>query len=181
MISKLDSTFTASLDQFSETGTISGPVMRYGLKIDRGYGMSVEFRPGAFAKQVKDPTRVKVLWQHDRTEPIGRVTGLEDTATELRMSGQIANDPDIPTALKALALVRGGFIDELSVGVDWGRYDIQRENDQLHYVMHTATLGEISLVTHGALGRGARVQTVASSGQTRSEQIELLRQSLQLN
>ena len=144
------------------TGTIEGMAVKYGVKIPRGQRLSEEVGPGAFSAQVGAPNRVAVLWQHNSDDPIGRVSTFKDSAEELKFSAKISESADIPEARKALALLREGIVDEISVGFDWGTWELQ-ESDEGTNILHTkGRLRELSVVTFGALGRDARVVTVAS-------------------
>ena len=150
-------------DVNEETGTIEGVAVRYNVDIPRGPGMFERVQPGAFTKQIADPARVSVLWQHDSDAPIGKVSALEDGAESLRFTAKISENADIPEARKALALLREGIIDEISVGFQWGSWVEERSDDGDLTIAHTkARLRELSVVTFGALGREARVLTVAA-------------------
>jgi HK97 family phage prohead protease len=107
---------------------------------------------------------VAVLWQHDWEEPIGRATGFKDSPSQLEFTARISAHDDIPTARKALALLREGVVDEISVGFEWGTWHEEGTDDGLTIVHTKARLREFSVVTFGALGRAARVQSVAAEG-----------------
>ena len=153
----------ARLDDVStEAGTITGTAVRYGRRIERAPDLYEEVQAGAFRAQVGQPHRVAVLYQHQWEQPIGRVTALDDSDTELRFTARIIDHEDVPEARRALALLREGVIDEMSVGFSWRRWS-DVVDGPARIVLHTqATLRELSLVTFGALGRDARVLTVAA-------------------
>lgn len=152
----------AVIDTTDDAGTITGIAARYNVPVDRGPGLAEMLAPGLFRAQLKAPNRVAVLWQHDTDSPIGRATGFEDSAEELRFTARITNHEDVPDARKALALLKEGVIDEVSVGFEWGTWEEQRSDEGLTILHTKARLREFSVVTFGALGRDARVVTVAS-------------------
>lgn len=69
--------------------------------------------PGAFSKTIKESKRVKILWQHDPYNVIGKPTHMEEDNHGLFVKGQIS-----PTALgrDVMQLLKDGVIDELSIG-----------------------------------------------------------------
>jgi hypothetical protein len=159
-------TLRATLDAGDEPGTIAGVAVRYGVDVPRGPRFAERVEAGAFAAQLVDPARVAILWQHDGDSPIGRASALVDSASELRFVGRISESADIPDARKALALLREGLIDEVSVGFEWGKWREERDDETgVTTIVHTKSrLRELSVVTFGALGRDARVLSVASAG-----------------
>lgn len=156
-------TLTAKIDDANaEAGTITGIAARYSVPVKRAQGIYEQMQPGLFKNQVRAPNRVSVLWQHEEDSPIGRATELIDSEQNLRFVAKITESPDVPEARKALALMREGIIDEISVGFDWGEWSEQRDDAGLTILHTKARLREFSVVTFGALGRDARVVTVAS-------------------
>lgn len=174
-------TLRASIDKTNlAEGTIMGVAAQYGVPIERGFNIFEQIQAGAFKAQVGAPNRVMVLWQHDRDNPIGRALSLDDGTSELRFTAKISEHADVPEARKALALLREGIVDEVSVGFDWGTWTEKREGDKMT-IMHTkARLREFSVVTFGALGRGARVVTVANE-QLKSEALAYRARLARLN
>lgn len=69
--------------------------------------------PGAFSKTIKENKRVKVLWQHDPWQPIGKPTVMEEDNHGLYVKAKVAN-----TSLgrDVMELMRSGVIDEMSIG-----------------------------------------------------------------
>jgi HK97 family phage prohead protease len=157
------SEFTATVDAVDEeAGTITGIAVRYGIEVPRGGRYFEVVQPGAFARQVADPARVSVLWQHDSDSPIGRASALDDNEERLAFVAKISQNADVPDARKALALLREGIVDEISVGFQWQKWSEQRTDDKTTILHERARLREFSVVTFGALGREARVLTVAA-------------------
>lgn len=154
-------TLSAKVEDVKD-GVITGIAAAYDTKITRGDSLFEMLKPGVFAAQVKDPARVPILWQHETDSPIGRVTGLQDSVSNLRFAAKVSQDERIPDATRATALLEAGIIDEMSVGFAWQKWEQVRDDDGLTIVHTRSRLKEISLVTFGALGREARVLTLAS-------------------
>lgn len=154
--------FRASVETALD-GIIKGTAMAYGTNIPRGPGMAERVEPGAFRAQMNAANRIPVLWQHDRDNPIGRATHLEDKDNALTFTAKILTNADVPDARKVLALLAEGVVDEISVGFEWGSWKEERgENGETTIVHEKARLRELSVVTFGALGRRARVHSVAA-------------------
>lgn len=78
------------------------------------YGDIIE--EGAFTKTLKEnKNRVKVLWQHDINEPIGKPIVMEQDSTGLYIRAKISMTD---TGKKAMELMRDGVVDEMSIGYD---------------------------------------------------------------
>jgi len=150
----------------AKAGTIKGTALKYNVDVMRGEGLAERVSPGAFRAQLAAPNRVMVLWQHDWDSPIGRGVKLTDSTEELNFEALITENVDVPDARRALALLREGIVDEISVGFEWGTWHEERDEKkhQLTIVHDKARLREFSVVTFGALGKDARVKSVASQG-----------------
>lgn len=73
-------------------------------------------QPGAFARTLgSDRNRVKVLWQHDPSNPIGKPLEMREDDRGLFVRARIA---DTIQGRDALALFEAEVIDELSIGYD---------------------------------------------------------------
>ena len=72
--------------------------------------------PGAFGKTlVERGGKIKFLWQHDTTEPLGRIMEMQEDAHGLYMKAIIS---DTSRGRDALALLRDGAVDSFSIGYD---------------------------------------------------------------
>jgi uncharacterized protein len=116
---------------------------------------------GAFARslQHKGPRHIRMLWQHDPSEPIGYWTDMDEDRKGLHVKGYLL--PDIQRGRELATLVRKGAIDGLSIGFRTvkARRDPQARLRRLAEI----DLWEISLVTFPLLP-GARLisaQTMA--------------------
>lgn len=102
--------------------------------------------PGAFTRTIaNDRGRVKVLWQHDPSQPIGIPVEMREDDRGLLVKARIA---DTTLGRDTLALLRAGVITELSIGYDAVReeYDNERSERKLTEIR----LWEFSPVTWAA-------------------------------
>lgn len=99
---------------------------------------------GAFARSLaeKGAKAVKLLWQHDPAEPIGVVEALAEDARGLFVKGRLLLD--VQRAREALALMRCGALDGLSIGY---RAVKAASGEGGTRVLEEVDLWEISLVT----------------------------------
>lgn len=160
----LSQTLAAEVATGEDPGTITGTACRYGVPVDRGWGLWLELVAGCFTAAVRDPARVLVLWQHDVDEPIGRLRTLTDTGEALRFAGWITDSEDVPNGRRALSLLRDGIMDQVSVGFDILKYERVEdlEADTVTYRILKARLRELSTVTFGAFDDEATVEQVFS-------------------
>lgn len=108
--------------------------------------------PGAFAQSLarRGPGGVRMLWQHDPAEPIGRWLSLAEDSRGLRVTGQL--NREVQRARELTALLREGALDGLSIGFRVVEARPERGGRNLLAL----DLWEISLVTF-PLQPGARV------------------------
>jgi hypothetical protein len=99
----------------NEDGTFEGYGSIFG-NVD-SYGEVVE--PGAFSASLVDSRRkgnsVKMLWQHDPSQPIGVWTDLAEDSKGLYVKGRLLKDT-VPQAAAAYALLKESALDGLSIG-----------------------------------------------------------------
>lgn len=103
-------------------------------------------RPGAYAGSLKRLAaagrRVKMLWQHDPTQPIGVWDELREDATGLWVRGRIL--AEVEKGREAAALLAAGAIDGLSIGY---RTVTSQRDAQGQRLLTELELWEVSLVT----------------------------------
>lgn len=140
----------------AEKGTFRGLASVFDVMID-AYVPTIIHR-GAFAKTLQENAhRVRILWQHDAWEPIGRPVSMQETQVGLEVEGKIS---DVARGRDCLTLMRDGVITDLSIGFDPIRFDFEeREGAQTVRHIHEARLWEFSAVTWGA-NAPARIQSV---------------------
>ena len=115
--------------------------------------------PGAFTDSLRrrGPRDVRMLWQHDPSEPIGIWTDLIEDRNGLRVRGHLSNE--VQRARELAALVKQGAIDGLSIGFRAVR--ARRDPAKKLRRITEIDLWEISLVTFPLLP-GARVNCSAA-------------------
>lgn len=145
-------------DVVIDHGAISGRAVPYGKTIQLAEGIFERFEPGAFAKQVKDPARVKICLEHGQV--VGKIDRLEES-DGLDFAGRVSTNPAIPEAQRALALLDDDLLDEMSIGFATvrGGTKLEQSGETVTYVHSRARLLEISLVPWGAYGRDATLRT----------------------
>ena len=132
--------------------TIAGYASLYGIADQGGdivqkgaYGRALE---RLFAKG----RTVKMLWQHDPNTPIGVWEAVEEDGTGLHVRGRILTE--VQAGREALALLKAGAIDGLSIGYR----TIRAEKSGVGRLLHEIELWEVSLVTFPMLPE-ARAQS----------------------
>jgi HK97 family phage prohead protease len=143
------------------TGVFEGYASLFGVA-DLGKDVVM---PGAFANSLtrRGAGGIRMLWQHDPGEPIGRWIAAEEDARGLRVRGKL--NLAVERAREIHALMREGAIDGLSIGfrVERARPD---EGSGLRR-LERLDLWEISVVTFPMLP-GARVSQVKAAGLARA-------------
>lgn len=119
---------------------------------------------GAFkaslAASRKSGKTIKMLHQHNRDEVIGVWDELTEDDTGLRVRGRLLVDVS-PLALTVHGLLKAKALDELSIGYR----EIETKKDPARpgiLLLKQLDLREVSIVTFGALGRAARIDSVKS-------------------
>jgi len=101
---------------------------------------------GAYAASLKtleaDKRRVKMLWQHDATQPIGIWDEVREDARGLYVKGRLLES--VGRAKEAVALIEAGAIDGLSIGYRTLKATM---NDKGQRLLTELELWEVSLVT----------------------------------
>ncbi|HEY8382750.1 MAG TPA: HK97 family phage prohead protease [Microvirga sp.] len=117
--------------------------------------------PGAFAASLKarGAAGIRLLWQHDPAEPLGRWLSLAEDGTGLKVRGRL--NLGVARARDIHALLREGAVDGLSIGFKVERARFERPTRLRR--LERLDLWEISLVTFPMLP-GARVATVKGQG-----------------
>jgi HK97 family phage prohead protease len=135
--------FNIKLQTTDDEGTIEGYGNTFG-NID-SYGDIVE--PGAFTKTLADRgDKVKLLWQHDATQPIGVWDSLQEDKTGLAVKGRI--NLKTQRGREAHELLKMGALDGLSIGFIPVRSEVEKSTGINR--IKEAKLFEVSLVTFPA-------------------------------
>jgi uncharacterized protein len=143
----------AALAGIEADGTFSGYASLFG---QADLGRDVVER-GAFAASLRrrGAAGIRMLFQHDPAQPIGRWLTIREDEKGLFVKGKIARDA--AKAREVLALMRDGALDGLSIGFRTVR--ARREAGTGLRRILEADLWEISIVTFPMLP-GARVESV---------------------
>lgn len=128
--------------------SLFGAVDQGGDIVGKGaYAASLALRPG-----------IKMLWQHDPTQPIGVWDDVREDAKGLFVKGRLLTS--VAKGCEAIALLEAGAIDGLSIGY---RTVKSRKNEKGQRVLEELELWEVSLVTFPMLP-SARVTAKSDEG-----------------
>ncbi|MEE1654871.1 HK97 family phage prohead protease [Microvirga sp. CF3062] len=113
--------------------------------------------PGAFRDSLRKrgTPHIRLLWQHDPAQPIGRWLSIAEDLRGLRVRGRL--NLAVERARDIHALMRDGAVDGLSIGFRVERARAERPTGLRR--LERLDLWEISVVTFPMLP-GARVETV---------------------
>jgi uncharacterized protein len=137
----------ALADANLEEGTFKGVASVFGSTVQSWMPTVIE--PGAFTKTLQENSaRIKLLWQHDPSEPIGKPSSLQETQQGLEITGKISKTT---RGSDCLILMRDGVIDELSIGFDPIKWEMEdKGNGEVLRHIKEVRLWEISAVTFAA-------------------------------
>jgi len=110
--------------------------------------------PGAFAKSLaeKGADGIKLLWQHDPSEPVGVIDTIREDTRGLFVKGRLLTE--VQRAREAHSLMRCGALDGLSIGYRTVR--ARQDSKSGIRLIEEVDLWEVSLVTF-PMQRGARI------------------------
>ncbi|MCF6302082.1 MAG: HK97 family phage prohead protease [Devosiaceae bacterium] len=130
-----------------ENGFFSGYASIFG-EVDQGGDIVM---PGAFSNSLakKSLNGIRLLFQHDVKEPIGRVLQLFEDQNGLKVEGQLTKG--VPRAQALGALIENGALDGLSIGFR----TIRSTKDKIsgHRRLLQIDLWEVSIVTFPMMER----------------------------
>lgn len=147
----------AELAVLDHDGTFAGYASVFGA---RDLGNDV-VEAGAFARSLERTgvEGVKLLYQHDPSEPIGRWLDIREDRRGLFVKGRLL--PEVARAREVLALMREGVLDGLSIG--FRTVKSRADADAGARRLIEIDLWEISVVTFPLLP-AARVVAVKAAG-----------------
>lgn len=138
---------------------ISGRVFTgYASTFDVDLGGDI-IHEGAFKKTLEErSSRVKILWQHDSYNPIGRPLRMIEDNKGLWIEGKISK-----TTLgdEALELMRDGVVDQMSIGFSIPNGKSERDEDGIRHIKEVK-LFEFSPVTF-PMNENAFIQSVKNA------------------
>jgi HK97 family phage prohead protease len=103
---------------------------------------------GAFRKTIaENRSRIKVLWQHDASEPIGIPIAMEEDDKGLYVKYKIS---DTEAGKKAKILIQDGVVTEMSIGYDVVKDDYKMLGTKRVRLLKELKLWEFSPVTFAA-------------------------------
>lgn len=145
------------IDEVGGDGTFSGYASLFG-QVDLGKDVVAR---GAFAKSLRTrgAAGIRMLFQHDPNQPIGRWTELKEDERGLFVRGRLTKD--VGRSREVHNLLRGGALDGLSIGFRAVRARKDHSSGIRHII--EADLWEISIVTFPMLPQ-ARIDTVKGRG-----------------
>ena len=123
---------------------------------------------GAFANSLDSGRKVKMLWQHDPSMPVGVWDEMAEDSTGLMVRGRILDT--VEKGREAKALIDAGAIDGMSIGyrtLDAGR------GSEGERILKEVDLWEVSLVTFPML-QSARIDAIKAAEMTPREMERLL-------
>ncbi|PTW57660.1 prohead peptidase [Breoghania corrubedonensis] len=137
----------------SDAGVFSGYAALFGVA-DLGRDILM---PGAFTATLRQrgAAGIKLLYQHEPAEPIGRWLEIVEDGRGLKVRGELM--PDLARAREVLSLMKAGVLDGLSIGFRTvrGKRDPRTGIRRLNEV----DLWEISVVTF-PMQEGARIDAM---------------------
>ena len=112
---------------------------------------------------------MKLLWQHNQSEPIGNIINITEDARGLYIVAQLLLD--IQKAKDAYVMLKSGAIDSLSIGYTPIDYEIDYQTNIR--TIKKVNLWEISLVTFPA-NENAKIISVKNESALEIEKMKLL-------
>lgn len=145
-----------ALERVEADGTFSGYASLFGA-VDLGRDV---IERGAFRKSLRDRgvAGIRMLYQHDASEPIGAWTEIREDGRGLFVRGRLTHG--VARAREVLSLLRAGALDGLSIGFRTVRARKDAEAG-LRRILE-ADLLEISVVTF-PMQPGARIASVKAA------------------
>jgi HK97 family phage prohead protease len=157
-----------TLAGISGDGVFSGYASLFG-EVDLGKDA---IAPGAFARSLdrRGAAGVRMLFQHDPGQPIGRWRTIREDERGLYVEGVLS--PGVARAREVMNLMKSGALDGLSIGFQTVRSKTERGSGVRRIL--EADLWEISIVTFPMLP-AARVSNVKNARWFRDRETELVR------
>ncbi|ABD44852.1 phage prohead protease, HK97 family [Ehrlichia chaffeensis str. Heartland] len=125
-----------------QSGTFSGYASVFNI-VDKQKHIIL---PGAFSNSVKNSHKIKLLWQHNSTEPIGNITSLTEDNIGLYITANLLLD--LQKGKEAYLMIKNGIINALSIG--YSIIDDYIDAKTGVRVLKKISLWEVSLVTFPA-------------------------------
>jgi len=151
--------FSADLEASESRRIIAGKIVPYENEIGNTSVGKVIFEKGSI--QIDEPTKVKLLLEHDPKSPIGRMKKVDEDDSGIYAEFKVSNTTrGTDSLIEASENLRSG----LSVGVEV----IKGKNSNGIYRVSAAKLMEVSLVQAAAFQSAAVTSVAASSAEAES-------------
>ncbi len=121
---------------------ISGYASVFGQADQSGDVVQTGAYRASLQRLIAEGRSVKMLWQHDPSKPIGVWDEIHEDGNGLFVKGRLL--PEIQGGSEALALIKAGAIDGLSIGY---RTLCAEKSNNTGRLLHELELWEVSLVT----------------------------------
>jgi HK97 family phage prohead protease len=155
----------ASIECNEDRREISGKIVPLGTgEIGNTNMGGVTFAAGSI--EIADPTKIRLLSQHDMKKPVGKMISAETRADGIYATFKLSRSTG---GNDALVMAQEGLVSGLSIGAEVIASKPSRDG---HTVVSKATLKEVSLVTEAAF-KSAMVHEI------RAEEIELPAEEIQ--
>ena len=141
MTSKVLAPIEIDSKALSDTGEFEGYASVFGVK-DQGSDIVMS---GAFSESLAEagPEKVKMLWQHDPSKPIGKWLEMREDGHGLYVKGRLILS--LAQGKEAYELMREGIIDGLSIG--YRTIEDMWDRDRDARKLMKVSLKEVSCVT----------------------------------
>ena len=138
----LELKFAGGAPVLTEGSVLEGYASLFGVTDQGGDRVAPGAYAASLARLAARGDKVRMLWQHDPTRPIGVWDEVREDGKGLWVRGRLL--PDVAQAREAAALIQAGAIDGLSIGYR----TLRAERDKAgRRVLAEVELWEVSLVT----------------------------------
>ncbi len=144
----------SSIECSEERREISGKIVPYGMgEIGSTNLGSYAFEAGSIA--IADPTKIKLLAQHDTSRPVGRMTNFEEKEDGIYATFKLSRSQ---AGTDAMIMASEGLVAGLSIGAEITESKPSRDG---YTFVTAAKLKEVSLVSEPAF-KSAQVLEIAA-------------------
>jgi HK97 family phage prohead protease len=152
----------SSIECSEERREISGKIVPMGTgEVGNTNLGAYVFEAGSI--EITDPSKIKLLSQHDMKKPVGRMLAAETRADGIYATFKLSRSQ---AGADALIMASEGLVSGLSIGAEIKASKPSRDG---HTVVTAATLKEVSLVTEPAF-KSAQVLEIAAEEVTPAEE-----------
>ncbi len=142
MVPGLEVKFAGGAPVLSDGQVIEGYASLFGLTDQGGDAVAKGAFTASLARLAGKGDKVRMLWQHDPTRPIGVWDEIREDDAGLWVKGRLL--PEVAQAREAAALIQAGAIDGLSIGYRTIRAERSHKGAR---ILTEVELWEVSLVT----------------------------------